>query len=56
MRLASVDIIEDINGKFKIIEINGGMMMKFLSEYKTRTFSGYDFARKMYKKILFPQQ
>ena len=56
VRLASVDIIEDINGKFKIIEINGGMMMKFLSEYKTRTFSGYDFARKMYKKILFPQQ
>lgn len=55
VRLASVDIIEDINGKFKIIEINSGMMMKFLSEYKTRTFSGYNFAKKMYRKILFQQ-
>ena len=49
LSFGSIDIIETVDGDFKIIEINSGVMMENLVNLKD---DGFDIAKKIYKKAI----
>ena len=50
VKFCSVDIFKLKNGKYKILEINGGVMMKYLSQCKA--VNGYQLAFDIYKRAI----
>jgi glutathione synthase/RimK-type ligase-like ATP-grasp enzyme len=50
IKFCSVDVFKLKNGQYKVLEINGGVMMKYLSQCKA--VNGYHLAFDIYKKAI----
>ena len=49
MKFASVDIIKTVDGRYKVMEINSGVM---LTNFALNDEKGYKLAKNIYKKVI----
>ncbi len=52
MNFCSVDVVKDKNNDLRVLEVNSGVMLEYVSHYHNDVFDGYKTAKNIYKQAL----